>query len=204
LFLNGDVVQGINRKDGQLVSTNPADQEQIALVALRPLADKVSHMDLTYGTEWHEGPANHVLYQVYLALSREFPGKVSAPDYGLWRSWEGKLVHISHHRAFSRSPVATATPLATTLARMLAEAPKRGGAAPDIVIRAHGHTSMVLQCGMGLAVCTAGWQLHTAHGIQLWPEWAPEIGGMILTMEEGEVLCHERVYRLGRPEVLPV
>ena len=83
LVINGDIIQGLNHRDGQLISSNISDQTAAAQTLLQPLVAKCSRLLVIRGTEWHEGKASEDVELLAKSLGAE-----ADPDAGQYTRWE--------------------------------------------------------------------------------------------------------------------
>lgn len=207
VIVNGDLPQGINFKDAQLMSVNEADQIKLAATVLDPLLYRAGlpkpKLFIARGTGFHDGRSG--------ALAEVIAQKVGAiPDEGgcysrwqIWLNWRGHLVHATHH--IGVAPVYPYTPLARELTNWKIRSVS-GGLLPDVDLRAHVHRCNAIQDNSGRWIATSpAWQLQTQYTHQKAPAMLPEIGGLIVwENDDGELYIKRKLYPLPAPTVQTV
>lgn len=143
VVLNGDEVQGVNAKDGQIIGATVSAQCAAALTLLEPVRKATRKLYMIRGTEWHDGRAAENVE----GLAKELRAEVD-PATGQYTRWElyldlgGPVIHFAHHVGTSSVPWYEATvPLRDTLL-MLSELWRFfGSRAPNLrmVVRSHRH-----------------------------------------------------------------
>lgn len=198
---NGDAVDGVNLKNGAVVSYERADQINIATEVLSKFAERCSVVYTVFGTEWHEYTSGKDLVQVVYNL-RERGYNVKLPRQEVWLELYGQLIHIAHHRATTSAPSSKGTPLARSLVEMLFEAPKRNGVYPNVVIRAHAHDPGYLWTEHGLSIGQPSWQYKTFFAWKKVPAAVPSIGGMLLDWDGEQWRVRPKLYRASGPRII--
>lgn len=190
VVLNGDILDGDHHHTAQILSKNlSATQHDAALRALVPaLRLEPAAIHLVRGTEAHVGAsAEHEE-----RLARDL-GCEKCPETGAYSRWHlqalssGVLLDFAHHGRLGQRPWTKSTGPTTLAAQIALAAAKAGARCPDVAIRAHyhqwadsfdNHPVRVIQLGC--------WQLSTAYVHRVAAGSVPEIGGVILTCDEGE------------------
>lgn len=190
LVINGDLVQGINRRDAQLLTVNEADMHKMALAVLDPLLyvggkRRTSSIFVTRGTGFHSGGGGsreEIIAERIGAVKNKW-GVHSWFENKL--QWRGKLLYFTHH--VSLAPVNFMMPLTRSQNewRAWAQTPDE---VPDADIRSHVHTCHIYQDPLDFkvtAICPA-WQAQTEFLHKVKPASKPKIGGMLLCLDENE------------------
>ena len=207
IVLNGDMIQGVNFKDGQLITTQVNVQVDAALRLLNPLKQAASRLYYVRGTEWHEGKAADNVEQMARQL-----GAVVDPATKQWSWWElyrqmgDAVVHYAHHIGMSSVPHYEATvPLRDTLMLLAELARFFGKAAPDVrlTVRSHRHRYIRVEAPPNLnCVVTPSWQLKTAFAHKKATAMLPQIGYVVIDLDDnGDPTPHKKIFDLPRLHV---
>lgn len=202
--LNGDLVDGDHHGTAQIVSRSlAAVQHEITMRVLEPvLALKPSAIVVIRGTEAHVGKSAEFEERIAAELEA-----VREPSTGA-RSWwhfqadsEGVVIDLAHHGKLGTLPWTRPNATAQLASRILIASAKAGVKPPDVAIRSHLHQwadsgdnypVRVIQIG--------GWQLSTAFVHRIAAGSMPEIGGVILTCESGNLSVEKVKYEWARPK----
>jgi hypothetical protein len=216
VVLDGDAIQGVNMRDGQLVTPNKSIQVAAAFGLLEPVVRAARKFYMIRGTEWHEGKAAEDV-----EILAERLGAVPNPATGQYTWWELYLdlgqpddpkeeppvVHIAHHVGASSVPWYEATVPLRDVLMFLAELWRFfGKAAPNVkvAVRAHRHRYIHVDLPPNLhAVVTPGFQLKTAFSYKRAAAMLPIIGYVILEYDGREVIVRKRIFPLP-PEYVHV
>lgn len=216
VVLGGDVIQGVNMKDGQLVTPNKSIQVGAAFKLLKPIARAARKFYLIRGTEWHEGKASEDV-----EILAEMLGAVPNPATGQYTWWElyhdmgapdnleeeAPVVHLAHHVGASSVPWYEATVPLRDMLMFLAELWRFfGKAAPNVklAVRSHRHRYIHVDVPPNLhAVVTPGYQLKTAFGYKRAAAMLPIVGYVILEYDGREIIVRKRLFPLP-PEYVHV
>ncbi len=206
VVLNGDVLQGVNYKDGQLITNKLDVQAFAAEKLLKPLRALAGEFYMIRGTEWHEGKAAENVEQLAKAL-----GAKQDETTGQWTRWDlyldagGPVIHFAHHVGVSSVPWYEATvPLRDTLLELSELWRFYGKEAPDVraVVRSHRHRCVHVQVPPDIqVVVTPGWQLKTAFAHKKAASMLPEIGWVLIEVQDSEIVIKPRVFDLPRLQV---
>lgn len=206
VVLNGDEIQGVNMRDGQLVTNKIDIQVDAALNLLEPVRRAAKKLYVIRGTEWHVGKAAEYVEHLAQLLKAE---KDPASDQWSW--WElyldigGPVIHFAHHVGVSSVPWYEATvPLRDTL-MLLAELWRFfGQAGPNVraVVRSHRHRCIHIDVPPGIhVVVTPAWQLKTAFLYKKSSSMLPQIGYVILEWDGFDLLVRKRIFPLPAQHV---
>lgn len=215
ILLNGDLPHGINpTRDVEVVSINEADQIRFAEQVLQPLLYKFEVVNgemifgaprtaLVYsvrGTGFHSGRggAREELIAQRIGAVADEDGIRSKFEW--WIDWRGKLIHATHHT--STASVYPLTPLVRqhNAARVRAQG---GWLMPDVVVRSHIHKTHKYEANDGrIILTTPAWQLATEFSHKVAPGDLPDIGGLILWLDDEDQVQVKRVlYPLQNPKI---
>jgi hypothetical protein len=207
IVINGDIIQGANFKDGQLITSQISKQVEAAEVLLRPLLDKRRRLFVIRGTEWHEGKSSDHIEGLAKVL-----GAVPDPDTGQYSRWElylksgEEVVHFAHHVGCSSVPWYEATvPLRDTLLQLSELWRFYGADAPNLrmVVRSHRHRMINVKAPPDIqVVVTPAWQLKTAFAHKKATSMVPQIGFVLIERNRlGKLAADGEVYPLARIRV---
>lgn len=198
---NGDPLQGVHMRDGQLVTNKIDIQVDAALRLYGPLRSLCSKWYQIRGTEWHEGKAAEFVELMARNLDAE-----QDPSSGQWSWWDlyldvgGPVIHFAHHVGVSSVPWYEATvPLRDTLL-LLAELWRfYGDRAPNVrmVVRSHRHRYIHVDAPPDIhVVVTPAWQLKTAFVYKRAASMVPQIGYVIVEWDGVDLLVKPRIFDL--------
>jgi hypothetical protein len=198
---NGDMIQGVNRQDGQLISNNLADQVRAAETLLAPIVEASERFYMVRGTEWHDGRAAEDVESLARAL-----GAIKDPDTEQSTWWElyldlgGPVIHCAHHVGVSSVPWYEATvPLRDTLLQLSELSRFYGPEAPNLrmVVRSHRHRFISVFAPPDLqTVVTPAWQLRTAFAYKKAASMLPQIGWVLAVWDGEDIVLKPRIYSL--------
>jgi hypothetical protein len=205
VIVNGDSLQGVNPRDGQLVTNNIAVQVQAALALYGPLRAMASRFYMVRGTEWHEGRASEYVELLAQQLKAE-----RDPATGQYSWWElyldaepgggGPVMHFAHHVGVSSVPWYEATvPLRDTLLQLSELWRFYGKRAPNLrmVIRSHRHRHIHVDAPPDIhALVTPAWQLKTAFAHKKAASMVPQVGYVIIEWDGLDLVPKKRVFAL--------
>ena len=206
LVINGDLINGIHPRDGQVVSANASIQAAAADMLLRPLVAQCGKLYITRGTEWHESKLSDDVERLAKGL-----GAVPNPASGSY-TWPklllevgGKVISFAHH--IGVSGVATyeaSVVLRELLMEVLEYTRTYGQDAPALrlMVRSHRHRSIEIGAPPNLrALITPGWQLKTAYVDAKAVNSMPHIGYTVVDDAGEDFAITRRLYPLPLPHV---
>lgn len=205
LIINGDVIQGANARDGQIVGATTQAQVAAAYQLLEPLQHKVKALYVIRGTEFHDGKSGEASEGLAMLLRAEVDQAT-----GQFSRWElyyrhgGIVSHFAHHVGVARISLYEATvPLRDAMLQRLELAGEYGNDAPhvDLVVRSHRHRYVHVDNGQVHTVVTPSWQLRTAYDYKRNSTSLPHIGWVLLTLQDGDIIVRPRLYRLPLPHL---
>lgn len=179
LVVNGDAIEGVHHRGGQVVSTDTAIHTAIAENVLADLTDAAGKVWMVRGTEAHVGRSA----EAGLALSFGAEKNRDENTYSFDRltlSVNGCVLTIAHHFPASCRIALYATQLGVQLAEAQAQAARHGERVPHVVVGSHRHTYGMYCDSKGMSVTLPPWQLLTRFGYKVVPYATPAVGGAIL------------------------
>jgi hypothetical protein len=192
-IFNGDMLDGDHHNTSQIISRNPADWSYLLGEALAvPLALRPDKLFVVRGTEVHNGKSNSG--EEGLAKRWRLDGLpiVGDPETGTASWWhlraeiDGVRLDVAHHgrtghREHTRTNAANLHAHDILLAHV-----KQGDTPPDLCLRAHYHRFNDSYDACPVRVITNGaWQLKTGFVHRIAADTLADIGGMIITIEDG-------------------
>jgi len=205
VVVNGDAIEGVHHGAKTQISQNISDQTCLAMEILRPIAESAAAgLYVVRGTESHVGKsAEHEE-----TLAREL-GAVPDEDghhtrYELWLRVGRGLVHCMHHIGSTGVSHYESTAVMRELAEAYQEAGRWEDEPPDIVVRSHRHrhiqVTVPTRLGYGIAMCTAGWQLHTPYARRIaGARQAPaQFGGSVIRQGDHDLYALHWTRTVGR------
>jgi hypothetical protein len=165
-----------------------------AAQVVEPLIDRAAKTHLIRGTEFHDGTGG--------ADAEQFASMIGAyvdPDIKQYSHWTLNLILDGKRFAFAHHTAVTMVYHATPPAREWREAKEQyadlGAPIPDVIVRSHVHRWGIFPDTQGrLYFTTPAWQLKNAYGYRRRPLYLPDIGGLILWVDNGEVRWEKRIY----------
>lgn len=207
--LNGDAIQGVHPKDGELITSNLNIQVNAAHVLLEPFFSLAEHGYLVRGTEWHDGKAAEALE----LLGSRLPVR-SNPNTGQFSWWEVfgnscdsemALIHFAHHINMSSVPWYEGTIPTRDMLLMFSELARfQSDLAPFLrmIVRSHRHRAVTVDLPPNMhAVVTPAWQLKTAFAHKKAASMLPQIGYTIIDNEGSDFMIRHRIFKLPSQHV---
>jgi len=205
----GDSIQGVNMKDGQLVTPNKNIQAGAAYTLLEPAASAARRYYQIRGTEWHEGKAAEDVEGMAERL-----GATPNPSTGQYTWWElylnlgepesseeeSPVAHFAHHVGASSVPWYEATVPLRDMLMFLAELNRFfGKQAPNVklAVRMHRHRYIHVDVPPDLhVVVTPGFQLKTAFAYKRATAMLPIVGYVIIEYDGRDIIVRKRIFPL--------
>jgi hypothetical protein len=208
IIINGDMVQGINpSQDTQLMSVCSADMMEAAVSVLKPLIDSpgVNSIFVNRGTDFHDAVGGSDSEKIAREIGAKRDGE--SGKYSRWAlklELDGLVFAFTHHT--STTSVYHTTPPAREWKQAKEIEVDRGIKTPDVIVRSHVHRWGVFPDNRGTRwyFTTPGFQLVTPYVYKRQPLSLPDIGGLILWVEERQVHWEPRLYELPLPTTVKI
>lgn len=212
---NGDAVDGDHHKTTQILSGNPAAQAAVVDATLKlPLSLKPDHIVLVRGTEAHVGSSASSEERIARGLRKDgWPviGDDVTGTASLWH-WratiQGVRLDFAHHGRVGTRPWTKPNVVANLAAEIFydhaREDMKRNQmpTAPHLAVRSHMHQYVDTHDQHPTRVIqTPAWQLATAFIHRIAPGKIADVGGLIVTIQDGAFDVEPVIYH---PEASPV
>ncbi len=214
LFLNGDLTEGVHHRTHQIISPDKGVHVQAAFDVLDKgiLTVGFETVHLTRGTPAHVDNAAGLEKSVAAKLNAEGHPIMRDPisDSFVWpfvyAEFGGVLVDVRHHgRAGQREHTRKA--YSALYAQDIWQSHVASGRRPpDIAVRAHLHRfidSGPDHRGLTRAIQMPCWQLTTQWVRRIGAETLPDIGGVVVLIDDGRVHVEPLLYR-PEPDPQPI
>lgn len=205
VVFNGDPIQGCrSSRDVQLMLANETDMLKAAKEVCTPLAESAQAAYFVRGTEWHDGVGGkdaEALASMVKGVTKDRDAQYSR--WTLRMELDSKLFAFAHHTSVAR--VNRSQPAARTFREAKERLADKKTPVPDVIVRSHVHHWGFYpdDCGR-LFITTPGWQLPNAFTHKIAPEDLPDIGGVVLWVENDTVRFEKYLYQipLDKPVIL--
>lgn len=205
LVLLGDIIQGVNPRDGQLVTNRVGIQCAAAEMLLRPLAEQIPTRYYVRGTEWHEGKSSEHVEDLATRLGCKPHPRTESPTWRrLYLDIGGHVVDMMHHVGTTSIAQYSATgPLRDAYNHKLELVSKHGRQAPllEMSVRAHRHTYVYVRKDGIQAVTCPCFQLGTAFSDARANVVLSDIGWLLIEGDKQGLGVRERIYPQSLPHV---
>ena len=203
VVMNGDPIQGVNYRDGELITNKMDIQVGAAHTLFHPLKQMCKRWYQVRGTEWHEGKASEFVEFLGERLNTE-----KDPATGQWSWWElyleverdGPVIHFGHSVGVSSVPWYEATvPLRDSILQLSELWRMYGKSAPNLrmIVRSHRHRHIYIAAPPDIHVAvTPCWQLKTALGYKKALSMLPHIGYIIIDWDGTDIQVRPRLFEL--------
>lgn len=202
--LNGDAFDGDHHGTSQIISRNPMIQAQVASEVMDvPKAVGWDKLFVVRGTESHVGGSGSTEEGLARAL-----GATGDPDTGNASWWHLRMdvqdvrLDFAHHGRTGYRPWTRHNATLLLAAQIFYEHAANGERHPDLAIRSHFHRHSDSHDAHPVRVLqTPAWQLKTAYVHKVAPESIADVGGLIITIEDGHVDVRKIIHRPKRGAV---
>lgn len=192
---NGDLTEGYHHGTTQILSANPTAQAAVVDALLHvPLQLSPDKLFMVRGTEAHVGKSAAYEERAAKGLLKDGRPVITDADTGNASHWsltleiQGKRLNFEHHGRMGQRPWTKPNIVANYAAEIFYEYAARGERHPDIAIRSHLHRYVDTYDQHPVRVIQMpAWQLATAFTYRLSTPALADIGGLIITIEDGTV-----------------
>ena len=208
VLVNGDAVDGDHHGTPQIISRDLQVQFWILKKVFAPvLALQPDTVTVVRGTETHVGKGG----STEEAFARWLKDQVHVPasDAEMYSHWyfRGMIgdcrIDATHHGRIGQRPWTKANAVLNLAAQIFYEYAAAGESHPHLAFRSHFHTFQDSHDAHPVRVIqTPAWQLSTAYAYRVVPESLADIGGIILTVEDGEYAIQKILYRPKRASIV--
>lgn len=209
VIFNGDLVDGQVKHSTQILSGNPNAQAAVLDAAIStPLALKPDRCFIVRGTEAHVGQSAASEERIASGLRKDKRPIVGDPETGSASWWhlrmnvQGVRIDVTHHgrtgqREHTRGSAAVLHAHDILLAHV-----KRGQPHPHLCLRGHYHKFNDSHDAAPVRVVTTGaWQLGTSYVHKVAPDSLADVGGAIVTIQDGAYELRKVHYQPAAPAV---
>jgi hypothetical protein len=191
---NGDLVDGQVKNSTQILSANPNAQAAVVTAAIAvPLALDPDRIIIVRGTEAHVGNSASAEERIADGLRRDKRPIISDPDTGTasWWHWraeiQGVRLDVTHHGRTGMREHTRGSAAVLHAHDILLSHVKAGHPYPHLCLRAHHHKFNDSHDSCPVRVVTTGaWQLATGFVKKVAADSLSDIGGVIITIRNGE------------------
>jgi hypothetical protein len=204
VIFNGDLTDGPEHHGTvQVVSRHPGVEFLILTQAVQPiLAVKPDACVVIRGTEAHTGKsaAKEEAFAVWLKdQGMNVPGHHAGKTKSWWRftgNFGGVIIDAAHHGRMGTRPWTKAGQVSNYAAQIFYEYTANARKPPNICLRAHHHrVADSYDMHPVRVVQMPAWQLATAFIHRIAPDAIADIGGLIITVEDGKVNVDKVLYK---------
>ena len=191
LIVNGDSVDGSHHNTVALMTNNIDRQEAGAAEILGGISKHFDRIYVNRGTEAHVQQSAQSEERVARAINAEKDELGNHSAWQLWLEVEGLVFNVAHHISTTSSAAYESSAVMRELVAAMVEAGQWGQKVPNVLLRSHRHRYIELnipsQHGNIKAAVTPGFQLRTPFVEKIDRLRLPNIGGLIVIVEDG--LC---------------
>ena len=216
---NGDALDGTPHSSKSGVSSNTADQQNIAYELLAPIVELCGgNYYAIRGTEAHVGKSGEQEEQLAARLGA-IPNSEGQHSRFELRKAIGpkkarKIVHCLHHIGTTGSPSAEASAVCSELVNSFVESARWGTRPPSVVVRSHRHRNIGIQfpvqdavdtheTGTAWSFTTPAWQAKTpfVYKIPGGRLSTPQFGGVLIRWAHDELFVRPKVWTIPPSKV---
>ena len=204
---NGDMTEGDHHKTTQILSGNPTAQATVVNEVMRvPLALKPEGIIVVRGTEAHVGAS--ACYEERIASGLRKDGyKVLVDDAtGNASHWhfemdvQGVRFDFAHHGRVGARPWTKPDAVHALAMEIFYNAAANARPFPHLAVRSHMHQYVDTHDSHPTRLIQMpAWQLATAFIHRIAPNALADVGGLIITVTEGEMTVEPVRYRPAQP-----
>lgn len=201
--INADVLEGLHHRMSGIITTDIETQERAGIKVLDSIGRfwpryKYGPKFMTRGTEVHADTNAISEERIARTIGAE---RNEIGEYTSWQWWidfYNVIINLAHHINRGKNALENEIDLA------LKESAKNGTTMPDVIGRSHVHHFNVKQVTRLdnrriIAFTTPCWQLRTPLVERMDRITLPNIGGVILKVENTKCTLLEKLYRLPMP-----
>jgi hypothetical protein len=198
---NGDLVDGNHHGTTQILSGNPTAQAAVvnAILAV-PMALKPDKIWFIRGTEAHVGPSAAFEERIALGLSKD-RRPVVKEDSGNASHWHVKLdvqgyrMDFAHHGRVGTRPWTKPNVVMNLAAEIFYQHAESEQPYPHLAVRSHMHQFVDTGTAHKVRVVqTPAYQLATAYIHRIAPGVIADVGGIIVTILDGQATVRPVLY----------
>ncbi len=205
---NGDLVDGNHHGTTQILSANPNAQAAVVNAVLRvPLDLKPDRLVFVRGTEAHVGQSASAEERIADGLRRDKRPVIMDEDRGTSSHWHFKMdaqgvrLDFAHHGRVGTRPWTKPNVVANLAAEIFYTHAANGEPHPHIAIRSHMHQLVDTHDQHPTRVIqTPAWQLATSYIHRIAPGALADVGGIIITIRDGNAEVEKVVFRPAQPK----
>lgn len=198
---NGDMVDGNHHGTTQILSGNPNAQAAVVDACLKPvLALKPEQMFFVRGTDAHVGQSATAEERIASGLWKDKrpvqrdPARDTASWWHLTMDIQGVRLDFAHHGRVGTRPWTKPNVTANLAAEIFYDHAANGLPHPHLAVRSHMHQWVDTHDQHPTRVIQlAAWQLATSFVHRIAPGKLADVGGILVTIKDGQLLEPEKV-----------
>lgn len=202
VIFNGDLVEGDHHKTTQILSGNPNAQAFVVNAAMRVMLDlKPDKLFFVRGTEAHVGQSASAEERIADGLWRDKRPVQRCPDTETASWWhltleeQGVRIDVTHHGKMGRLPRTRRSNLVLYAWDILDEHAEQNVPLPHLCLRGHNHKKGDSGDACPVRVVATGcWQMNTSHVHKVAADSLPDIGGVLVTIQNGEFSVEKKYF----------
>lgn len=203
---NGDFTDGDHHGTTQILSGNPTAQAAVVNAAMAPvLGLRPEQMFFVRGTEAHVGKSAAFEERIALGLQKDGRPVVGDRDTGTASWWhlrmevQGVRLDFTHHGRTGQREHTRAGAASLHAHDILLSHVKAGDPYPHLCVRSHYHRFNDSWDACPVRVITTGaWQLATAYVHKVAADSLADVGGLIITIQDGQYEVEKVLFRPSR------
>ena len=212
VIFNGDLVEGLHHGTTQVLSGNPNAQAAVLDACIRvPLSLNPDKLVIVRGTEAHVGQSASAEERIATGLKKDKRPIITDPETGTASWWHfrasirGVRLDVTHHgrtgqREHTRGGAAVLHAHDVLLSHV-----KNGDPPPNLCLRAHYHKWNDSYDACPVRVVTTGaWQLGTGFVHRIAADSLADVGGVIVTIDNGAYTVDRIGYKSVRGPVVTI
>lgn len=169
----GDCIEGVHRRQGELISNDVTDHQIIFDQLTRPYAELATRRFMTRGTEIHVGTTAEMKLAEKLNCERHPDTGQFAADRWMLRV-NGFNVLLRHHMSTTSRDYLRGSALTIEYGNEVVAAQNRKQPVPDGCVFAHRHGYDYWDGGTTFAMVCGPWQQTTRYGHTKWSPMIPQ------------------------------
>ena len=219
VIMNGDALDGTPHQSKSNISSNLADQANIAYEVIAPVVEACGgrYWPLR-GTEAHVGKSAENEEQLAQRLGAIPTAEGQASRYELRKrigpKKAHKIIHALHHIGTTGRPASESSAVMAEMVTAYVESARWGSRPPSVVVRSHRHRNINIQFPAQDAIATheassvwsltsPAWQARTPFVMKI-PGGrlsTPQFGGVLIRYEDGEIIVRPKVWTIPQSRV---
>jgi hypothetical protein len=200
---NGDMTDGDHHGTTQILSGNPTAQAAVVNACMAPILEKKpDRLFFIRGTEAHVGKSAAFEERIASGLRKDKQPVVGDPETKCASHWhlkmdiQGVRLDFAHHGRVGQRPWTKPNVVANLAAEIFYQHAANNIPYPHIAVRSHMHQLVDTHDQHPVRVIqTPAWQLATAYIHRIAPGAIADVGGLIITIQDGQYDVEKVLYK---------